>query len=181
MKKATQRQGDQMILGTKAPKMLPNPFFVKLKTQFCTVEKVGQEFFFGQQPHVPFLLLDPPFFPIILFGSTTLLTRMTGTSLHMQLPLTSQSHRPRILAVSVIFQKSNQESKIRPIWWPPCPKTMQAAISIIFRKHFLKNFLNLQKNKSLRKTGMHAANRMFYLLCASLQGNHFLFAGAFAH
>jgi hypothetical protein len=32
------------------------------------------------------------FFPIILLGSTTLLTRMTGISLHMQWPLTSQSH-----------------------------------------------------------------------------------------
>jgi hypothetical protein len=33
------------------------------------------------------------FYPIILFGSTTLLTgMMTGISLHMQWPLTSQSH-----------------------------------------------------------------------------------------
>jgi hypothetical protein len=31
-------------------------------------------------------------FLIILFGSTTLLTRMTGNSLHMQWPLTSQLH-----------------------------------------------------------------------------------------
>jgi hypothetical protein len=48
--------------------------------------------FFGQRPLVPLLLLGPPFFPIILFGSTTLLTRMTGISLHMQWPLTYQSH-----------------------------------------------------------------------------------------
>jgi hypothetical protein len=48
--------------------------------------------FVGQQPLVPFLLLGPPFFPIILFGSTTLLTGMTGISLHMQWPLTSQLH-----------------------------------------------------------------------------------------
>jgi hypothetical protein len=41
---------------------------------------------------VPLLLLGPQFFPIILFGSTTLLTGMTGISLHMQWPLTSQSH-----------------------------------------------------------------------------------------
>jgi hypothetical protein len=34
----------------------------------------------------------PSIFPIILFGSTTLLTRMTDNSLHMQWPLTSQSH-----------------------------------------------------------------------------------------
>jgi hypothetical protein len=35
------------------------------------------------------LLLGPRFFPIILFGSTTLLTGMTAISLHMQWPLTS--------------------------------------------------------------------------------------------
>jgi hypothetical protein len=46
----------------------------------------------GQRPLVPLLLLAPPFFPIILFGSTTLLTGMTGNSLHMQWPLTSQLH-----------------------------------------------------------------------------------------
>jgi hypothetical protein len=41
----------------------------------------------GQQPLLPLLLLDPPFFSTILFGSTTLLTRMTGNSWHMQWPL----------------------------------------------------------------------------------------------
>jgi hypothetical protein len=41
---------------------------------------------------VPLLLLCPPFFPIILLGSTTLLTGMTGISLQMQWPLTYQSH-----------------------------------------------------------------------------------------
>jgi hypothetical protein len=41
---------------------------------------------------VPLRLLGPPFFPIILFGSTTLLTGKTGISLHMQWPLTSQLH-----------------------------------------------------------------------------------------
>jgi hypothetical protein len=35
---------------------------------------------------------SPPFFQIILFLSTTLLTGMPGISLHMQWPLTSQSH-----------------------------------------------------------------------------------------
>jgi hypothetical protein len=48
--------------------------------------------FLGQRPLVPLLLLGPPFTPIILFGSTTLLTGMTGISLHMKWPLTSQSH-----------------------------------------------------------------------------------------
>jgi hypothetical protein len=47
-------------------------------------------FFFGQRPLVP--LTTVHFFPIILFGSTTLLTRMTGSSLHVQWPLTSQLH-----------------------------------------------------------------------------------------
>jgi hypothetical protein len=49
-------------------------------------------YFFGQRTLVPLLLLRPQFFPIILFGFTTLLTRMTGKSLHMQWPLTSQLH-----------------------------------------------------------------------------------------
>jgi hypothetical protein len=40
---------------------------------------------------VPLLLLGPPFFPIILFWSTTLLTGMTGISLQMQWPLTHSS------------------------------------------------------------------------------------------
>jgi hypothetical protein len=44
----------------------------------------------GQRPLVPLLLLGPPFFVRLFFlGSTTLLTGMTGISLHMQLPLTS--------------------------------------------------------------------------------------------
>jgi hypothetical protein len=40
---------------------------------------------------VSHLLLDPPFFSDY-FVPTTLLTEMTGISLHMQWPLTSQSH-----------------------------------------------------------------------------------------
>jgi hypothetical protein len=39
--------------------------------------------FFGQQTLVPFILFGPPFFLISLFGSTILLTGMTGISLHM--------------------------------------------------------------------------------------------------
>jgi hypothetical protein len=45
----------------------------------------------GQRPLVPLLLLGPPFF-YYSFWSTTLLTGMTGISLHMQWPLTSQLH-----------------------------------------------------------------------------------------
>jgi hypothetical protein len=49
-------------------------------------------FFFGQRHLVPLLLFGPPFFLIIFFLSTTLLTGMTGISLQMQWPLTSQFH-----------------------------------------------------------------------------------------
>jgi hypothetical protein len=67
---------------------------------------------------VPLLLLGPPFFPIILFGSTTLLTGMTGNSLHMQWPLTSQSHggfskREQL----VIRYRSNSTPKVRMLVW----------------------------------------------------------------
>jgi hypothetical protein len=57
-------------------------YVVKNFAYFCM-------YFLGQRPLVPLLLLGPPFFQIILFGSTTLLTRMTGNSLHMQWRLTS--------------------------------------------------------------------------------------------
>jgi hypothetical protein len=49
-------------------------------------------FWWDQQLLVPLLLIGPPFFPIILFGPTTLSTGMTGVTLHMQWPLTSQSN-----------------------------------------------------------------------------------------
>jgi hypothetical protein len=48
--------------------------------------------FFGQQPLVPFPPPQSSIFSIIPFLSATLLTKMTGSSLHMQWPLTSQSH-----------------------------------------------------------------------------------------
>jgi hypothetical protein len=41
---------------------------------------------------VPLLHLGPPFFSIILFRTTSLLTRMISISFHMHWPLTSQSH-----------------------------------------------------------------------------------------
>jgi hypothetical protein len=50
------------------------------------------QLFVCQRPLVPLRSLGPPFLPIILFGSTTLLTGMTSNSLHMQWPLTSQLH-----------------------------------------------------------------------------------------
>jgi hypothetical protein len=60
--------------------------------------------FFGQWPLVPLPLLGPPFFPIILFGSTTLLTGMTGNSLHMQWPLTSHLHGSVSQREQLVFQ-----------------------------------------------------------------------------
>jgi hypothetical protein len=51
--------------------------------------RIGYRFFGGQRPLVP-LLLGPPYFPNILWGFTTLLTGMTGISLHIKWPLTSQ-------------------------------------------------------------------------------------------
>jgi hypothetical protein len=50
-------------------------------------------FWAGQRPIVPFLLLiGPPFFPIIVFMPTALLTGMAGISLHLQWPLTALSY-----------------------------------------------------------------------------------------
>jgi hypothetical protein len=54
-----------------------------------------QTFLGGQRPLVALLLLSPSFFSDYSFWvhhPTTLLTGMTGNSLHMQWPLTSQSH-----------------------------------------------------------------------------------------
>jgi hypothetical protein len=47
--------------------------------------------FLGRRPLAP-LLLGPPFFSRSSFWSTTLLTGMTGISLHRQWPPTSQLH-----------------------------------------------------------------------------------------
>jgi hypothetical protein len=49
-------------------------FFIGSNPRQCFVFIFG-----GHWPFVPLLLLGPPFFPIILFGSTTLLTGMMGT------------------------------------------------------------------------------------------------------
>jgi hypothetical protein len=65
---------------------------------------------FGQRPLVPFLLLlGPPFFPITRFGPPPCFTRMTGISLHMQWPLTSQLHgsvskRKQLVDYKNVFQ-----------------------------------------------------------------------------
>jgi hypothetical protein len=50
------------------------------------------------------LLLGPPFFPIILFLSTTLSTEMTGSSLHTQWPLNSQSHGSFLKREQLVFR-----------------------------------------------------------------------------
>jgi hypothetical protein len=62
---------------------------------------------------VPLLLRHPPFFLIILFFSTTLSTGMTGISLHMQWPLSSQSD-VSILKVNNRFVITDQNP--RQLW-----------------------------------------------------------------
>jgi hypothetical protein len=54
-----------------------------------------------QRPLVP-LLFGPTFFPIILFWSTTLLTRITGISLHIQRNLNFISYELSVYRVSPI-------------------------------------------------------------------------------
>jgi hypothetical protein len=61
------------------------------------VDKVAwpSHFFFGGGVSDPLCLSSSSalhFFRLFFFGSITLFTRMTGNSLHMQWPLTSQSH-----------------------------------------------------------------------------------------
>jgi hypothetical protein len=65
-------------------------------------------------PLVPLLLLGPPFYPNIVFVSTTLLTGMTGISLHMQRPLTSQSngHTKISMAWTLLSTFANQLGRI---------------------------------------------------------------------
>jgi hypothetical protein len=67
-------------------------YFHEIQISMSTVAARQRQdcFFLGQRPLVPFLLLGPPFFSDYSFWSTTLLTGMTGISLHMQWPLTSQ-------------------------------------------------------------------------------------------
>jgi hypothetical protein len=67
--------------------------------------------FFGQRPLVPLLLFGPPFFPIILFGSTTLLTGMTGNPLLMRWPLTSQSVENQVEENQVV-ERHSVENKL---------------------------------------------------------------------
>jgi hypothetical protein len=69
--------------------------------------------FFSVQPLVPFLQLGPPFFPIILFLSTTLSTGITCISLHKKWPLNSQSHGSNLKENNWFFitdQTSYQEA-----------------------------------------------------------------------
>jgi hypothetical protein len=66
---------------------------------------------------VPLLLLGPPFFPIILFGYKTLLTGMTGISLHMQWPLTSQSHGSLLAIILLICStEKTPEKAVHPMY-----------------------------------------------------------------
>jgi hypothetical protein len=73
--------------------------------------------FWVQQSLVPLLLLGPPFFPIILFGYKTLLTGMTGISLHMQWPLTSQSHGSLLAIILLICStEKTPEKAVHPMY-----------------------------------------------------------------
>jgi hypothetical protein len=67
-------------------------YVVKLYVVKLYVVKLYVVKLYVVKPLVPLVLLGPPFFPIILFLSSTLLTGMTINSLRMQWPLTSQSH-----------------------------------------------------------------------------------------
>jgi hypothetical protein len=93
-------------------------------------------FFWGQRPHVPLLLLGPPFLPIILFGSTTLLSGMTGISLHMQWPLTSQLHGSVSRREQLVFH---------------CKSNSMPFIILLF--HFIKS-----PNQGCRMVHYHAKN-----------------------
>jgi hypothetical protein len=68
------------------PKVLNLGFIFFIRRKVLTLDSFL--LFFGQQPLELFLLLGPPFFPIILFMSNALLTGVTGISLHLQWPLT---------------------------------------------------------------------------------------------
>jgi hypothetical protein len=57
-----------------------------------SIPSLHRYFLWVSGPLVPLLPLRHQFFAIILLGSTTLLTWMTGISLRMQWPLPSQSH-----------------------------------------------------------------------------------------
>jgi hypothetical protein len=79
--------------------------------------------FLGQRPLVPLRLLRPQLFPIILFLSTTLLTGMSGISLNMQWPLTSQSHGCFLKENNYFFlHRSNSMRMGDCLLWTECWK-----------------------------------------------------------
>jgi hypothetical protein len=66
---------------------------------------------------VPVHFLCPSFFSGILFGSTTLLTGMTGISLHMQMmqwPLTSQLHGSFSQREQLVFHSGSNSMPSNP-------------------------------------------------------------------
>jgi hypothetical protein len=78
-----------LILHSFSGLLFPHSFFPHSFFHICHMI-----LFWGvSDPFCAYLLLRcPPFFPLIRFVPNTLLTGMTGISLHMQWPLTSQSH-----------------------------------------------------------------------------------------
>jgi hypothetical protein len=107
---------------------------------------------------VTLFLLGPPFLPIILFLFTTFLTGMTGISLHVQRPLTSQSHNSFLKQNNCCFLLL--QIKIHPL------NRIRSLLSAIFRIFIrtLDNFIsyffsplfqtNLQNNLSVEKSDL---------------------------
>jgi hypothetical protein len=86
----------------------------------------------GQRPIVPLLLIGPPFFKkIITYLSTTLLTRMTSVSLHVQWPLASQLHGSILKENNCFFitdqTPSNHLPVLRFLWYPYIAAAAAAA------------------------------------------------------
>jgi hypothetical protein len=74
------------------------------------------------------------FFPIILFGSTTLLTGMTGNSLHMQWPLTSQSHGDVSQREQLVFRYGSNST-------PKVLYFMELILLLQMKKKFTKIYI----------------------------------------
>jgi hypothetical protein len=79
----------------------------------------------------------PSLFPIILFLSTTLLTGMTCISLHMQWPLTSQSHGSLLKENNCFCHRSNTTHTSVFLY-----KNCHYRIYLV-REHFGIEFINL--------------------------------------
>jgi hypothetical protein len=91
--------------------------------------------FFGGQHHLVHLPLSPPFFLIILFVSTTLLTGMTGISLHVQWPL--------IFSRMAVFSKRTMYYNLRE-------REKKMSENFFFAKSFVVGFKKSAKLSLVR-------------------------------